>query len=426
MLKSLKECCEGVDLKDIDDLKEVESTQFYQKVIEIFPNIELICNQGKQKHIIEFTRTLKHIFRTFKIYYLLIDDKFSHETLSKEAEHKICKKAKEVNLLNKNLIPLILIYHDLGRFIHKRDHPYQSYKLITENRLLKPYELTPQDELLIKKVIQYHLLFATIYTGESTFYGAYSLLNDIELIELFSKNDYCKSFIDLLEIFTFIDVLGYPYSQIYDHYLKYYNEINLMLNEILERWENREEALNIAFDLSVNWINWRLAGALRIFQFVETEPELTVDFYFQKIEHSINASENSILKNMNLEQIKSKFLKPSCKIQLKYAIVFLMILAFGKFSRSKLSETTLISDKLILFWISLSQKIDKSISTTDMYLWNVYIIGIKNWFGLNQIQLNKLTGNFIQNVIAAASFEFQEEKKEYNLYLDFNELNNLG
>ncbi len=425
MFECIKDCCEKVDLKAIDDLKDIEGTEFYQKVIKAFPNIEKICNQGKQKDIIEFVRTLKHIFRTFKTYYLMIENKFTHETLSKDIEYNICKKAKDVNSCNENLMPLILIYHDLGRFIQKRDHPYQSYKLIIENGLLKPYELYPQENLLITKVIQYHLLFATIYTGESTFYGVYSLLNDTDLFKLFSKNKFSKSFIDLLEIFTFIDILGYPYSQIYDHYLKYYDEINLILNNVFESWENRDEALKLAFDYSVKWINWRLAGALRIFQFVETEPTLTVEFYYDKIKESIRNSKNVLLEKMNWDKIKEIYLKPTCKVQLKYALGFLMILAFGKFSRSKLNVKDEISDRLILFWIFLSQEMQKRVPNTDIYLWNVYIVGIKNWFGLNQNQLSRLTEEYIQKVIHAASFEFQEDKLEYNLSLDFKDLNSL-
>ncbi|MFW9950842.1 MAG: HD domain-containing protein, partial [Candidatus Thorarchaeota archaeon] len=381
-----------------------------------------LCNQGKQKDALEFNRTLKHILRSFKIFFLLIEDNFSHETLSEQAEAKIAEKTKRVDKLNKNLLPLILLYHDLGRFVKKRDHPSQSYKLLSENDLLEPYGLNQQDILLVKKIIQYHLFFATIYTGESTFYGIYSLLNDKELMEMFSEGNYHERFIDLLEIFTFIDVLGYPYSQIYDHYIKYYNEINLKLKTILSLGNNIEKALTLAYDYSLSWINWRLAGALRIFQFVETEPDLTVEFYFQKLEESILKSSHPLLKHLDLKKINQEFLKPSCKVQLKYALGFLMILAVGRFSRSKLSEKTEISDKLLLFWIFLSNKIKQIVSERDNYLWNVYIIGIKNWFDLNQTQLSAITEQFIQKTINSATFEFIQEKEEYSLLLNFEEL----
>ena len=425
MFELLKNCCRKVDLKTIDDLNDVESTEFFQILIEQSPPITAICNHGKQKDGLEFTRTLKHIFRTLKIYFLLIEDKFSHETLSIETELKISEKVKRVDNVNKNLLILILLYHDLGRFVQKRDHPYQSYKLLSENNLLEPYSLNQQETVLIKKIIQYHLLLAAIYTGESTFYGIYSLLNDRELIEMFSTRDY-ERFVDLLEIFTFIDILGYPYSQIYDHYLKYYTEINTKLKLILKHWRNKEEALKLAYEYSLNWIKWRLAGALRIFQFVETEPELTPELYFQKLEDSILKSTHPLLQQRNLNMVIEEFLKPSCKVQLKYALGFLMILAFGRFSRSKLNIKTDISEKLILFWIRLSIKLKKLIMNTDSYLWNVYIYGIQNWLGLSHSQLNNITDDFINRTIASASVEFDQEKKVYNLSLNFEELNILS
>ena len=67
------------------------------------------------------------------------------------------------------------MYHDIGRFIDKKDHPYASYLIITQKKLFKMFELSKIEKQLIIKVIQYHLLFATIYTGESTFYGTFSL-----------------------------------------------------------------------------------------------------------------------------------------------------------------------------------------------------------------------------------------------------------
>jgi hypothetical protein len=425
MFEFLRECCQKVDLKTIDTLKDDEVIALFQIIIEHFLNIEKICIQGKKKDTLEYIRTLKHIFRTFKIYYLLLENEFTHETLSETAQFKIATKTKQVDQNNNNLLPLILLYHDLGRFIQKRDHPYQSYKLLSENHLLEPYDLNQQEKVLIKKIIQYHLLFATIYTGESTFYGIYSLLNDRELIEMFSTGDY-ERFVDLLEIFTFIDILGYPYSQIYDHYLKYYTEINTKFKLILKHWRNKEEALKLTYEYSLNWIKWRLAGALRIFQFVETEPELTPELYFQKLENSIVKSTHPLLQQRNLDIVIEEFLKPSCKVQLKYALGFLMILAFGRFSRSKLNIKTDISEKLILFWIRLSIKLNQLIIDTDTSLWNVYIYGIQNWLGLSHSQLNNITDDFIKRTMASATVEFDQEKKEYNLSLNFEELNVLS
>ena len=84
--------------------------------------------------------------------------------------------------------------------------------LIIEKKLLDLYDLSDMDKLLISKVIQYHLLFAAIYTGESTFYGTYSLLNDGEFIKLIPYENHINFFVDFLEIFTYIDIITFIFK----------------------------------------------------------------------------------------------------------------------------------------------------------------------------------------------------------------------
>ena len=159
------------------------------------------------------------------------------------------------------------MYHDIGRYIDNKQHPYHSYHLVSKMKLLDPFELSEVDKLLIQEIIHYHLLIATIYTGESTFYGIYSLFNDSEFNKLLSNEATLDKFIDLLEVFTYIDILGYYYTKIFDHYIKYYEEINSKLKEILSLWPNKDLVLNKAKDYSHEWLDWRLAGAQQIGKF---------------------------------------------------------------------------------------------------------------------------------------------------------------
>ena len=135
-------------------------------------------------------------FRSIKIFLQLLNNSFSYEGFSKKTSLKISNKLKRIHKLDTTIIPLILIYHDIGNFIRKRDYPQQSYILISGNNLLAPYNLSNNDRLLIEKVIQYHILFATIYTGESTYYGTYSILNDSSLSKLVSDQIYLDLFIE--------------------------------------------------------------------------------------------------------------------------------------------------------------------------------------------------------------------------------------
>jgi hypothetical protein len=422
MISELKETFNKTKLEWIDSTEDLTKSKQYRNFMELFPNLKSIFKLGLENDKNEFHRTLKHIFRVFKVFFQLKDRTFIHETLSPESIQAISEKI--INQLRENeiILPLILVYHDIGRFFDRRNHPYQSYKILSESNLLGSYNLSKDEQLLIKKIIQYHLLHATIYTGESTFYGVYALLNDEEFIPIISKKKYRDLFINLLEIFTFIDILGYNYAQIYDHYVDYYNEINCILKEILDCWPDKDLVLKRAYIYSQDWLEWRIAGALRIFQFVETKPYLTKEFYFTKLKESIKETENNFISKLNWEILKREYLTHSYKIQIKYGLAFLMILAFGNFQRMGLKIETGISYKLVLFWSLLSNEINSRTINNQNYLWNVYLVGMPHWSQIDKSFINKLNDHTIELIIKNSSHEFLNERMEYNLYLDLKQI----
>ena len=422
MINKLAEIFNKIELEWIDSSEDLTNSKQYHNFMDCFPNLKSIFKLGSKESETEFNRTLKHIFRVFKVFFQLKDGTFIHETLSSKSIQLI--SAKFINKLceNENVLPLILIYHDIGRFFDRKNHPYHSYQLISERKLLDSYDISEDKQLLIKKIIQYHLLFATIYTGESTFYGIYTLLNDEEFIPIFSKKKNRELFINLLEIFTFIDILGYNYAKIYDHYVDYYGEINLILKDILNCWPDKELILKRAYTYSQEWLEWRIAGALRIFQFVETKPHLTKEFYFNKLKESNKGTNNELISKLNWEILKSQYLIHSYKIQIKYGLPFLMILAFGNFQRMGLKIDTGISYKLILFWTLLSKEIESRTKDNKKYLWNVSLVGMPHWSKIDKMFINKLNDNTIELIIQNSSQEFLKERKEYNLYLNLKQI----
>jgi len=426
MINSLAHLFNNLELSWIDSSKkDLKDSKEYQELLSIFPNLQQVFQQGQIEDDFEFRRTIQHVFRVFKVYFLIKNNIHFHDTLSSDILLMISEKIEAINQLNELIIPLILMYHDIGRLFNKRNHPHESYVLILEQNLLDSYGLSEIEKLLISKVIQYHLLFATIYTGESTFFGIYSLLHDKEFINLNSHEDFNNKFIDLLEIFTWIDILGYSYARLYDHYSKYYDEINFKLKHILNLYPDKNKALKSALDYSQEWIEWRIAGGLRIFQFVDTQPYLTTEFYYDKLKESLMECNLDLINGMDWEMIKKQFLIHSCKIQVKYALGFLMLLAFGDFSRSRITEDKKISSNLMLFWILISKEIAvRSKESDDSYLWNIYLLGLPNWFKLNKSRKNKLEFSKIESIIANSTQEFDEERKEFNLYLNFNEIFN--
>lgn len=424
MLDLLQKIFSNISLNEVDNSKELEQSHLYKNFIKSFPNLFEIFNRGKKRDTQEFERTIKHIFRSITIFLKILSNSFSYAGFSNQTIYKISKKIKRIQEYNSLIIPLILIYHDIGKFVRKRDHPQQSYILLTEKKLLSPFDLIEKEKILIQKVIQYHILFATIYTGESTYYGSYSLIHDSVLTQMVSDRKYLDLFVDLLEIFTFIDILGYSYSQIFDHYLIFYERINQNLKEIFRLLPNKEKALQKALQYSKEGIDWRIAGAMRIFQFVGTKPFLSEEFYYNVVKASLDSIpyKNFNLKRMEWESLKENILSQSCKIQIRYGLAFLMVLAFGSLHRASVKEDVKISHKLILFWMLLCRETkNRSIESTDG-LWNVYILGVHNWFALLGMNYLNIDEKLLSNVIRRADSFFDKEIREYTLNLDLSEL----
>ena len=422
MLDSLSKLFNDIELSWIDSTANIDESDELSNLLSIFPNLESIFHDFRDRNKDEFQRTIRHIFRSFKVFFLIINGEFSHETLSQESIIIIREKILNLHSQNRLTIPIILIYHDIGRFLDNKKHPHHSYHLISSKNLLAHFELSDIEKLLIKKVIHYHLLIATVYTGESTFYGIYSLLNDQEFIKLLSREKAISRFIDILEIFTYIDILGYFYTKIYDHYIKYYDEISSKLKILLNLWPDKELALKKAKSYSQEWLEWRLAGALRIFQFVLTKPHLTPAFYYNKLKESIKNVDNEFISNLNWELIQKKYLSHSYKIQMRYSLALLMILAFGSFKRMGLKINTGISYRLILFWTLLSKEVITRSRNNELSPWNVYFEGFPHWSKIDKSIINILTDDVIEAIIYNAKHEYDKDKKEFSLSLDFTQV----
>ncbi|MFX0021068.1 MAG: hypothetical protein ACFE9S_01995 [Candidatus Hermodarchaeota archaeon] len=424
MLKSLDKLFKNIELSWIDSVINIDNSDEYISLISVFPNLKRILQDAQQKNREELRRTIRHIFRSYKIFFLIINGEFFHETLSEDSILKIREKVLNQHLKNEKLIPIILMYHDIGRYIDNKKHPYQSYNLISSLDLLEPFELSEIDKLLIKKIIQYHLLIATIYTGESTYYGIFSLFKDPELIKLLTYKNLINDFIDYLEVFTYIDILGYYYTKIFDHYIKYYKEISSKLKTIFNYYPSKDLALKKAKEYSQDWLEWRLAGALRIFQFVETKPHLTKEFYYKKLKESIKDSKIQLFSNYEWDQLKNEYLDYSYKIQMRYSLALLMILAFGNFQRMGLKINTGVSYKLILFWTLLSKEVKYRSINHPNALWNVFLEGMPHWSQIDNNFIEKITDKKIELIIQNANHEFDDDIDEFTLHLDLTQVSN--
>ena len=92
MIKSLHKLFENIELEWIDSYNEITDSEQYFQLISIFSNLKNIFQEGSEKDKEEFQRTIRHIFRLFKIYFLILDGEFFHDTLSHHSINIIREK----------------------------------------------------------------------------------------------------------------------------------------------------------------------------------------------------------------------------------------------------------------------------------------------------------------------------------------------
>ncbi|MFW9939339.1 MAG: hypothetical protein ACFFD5_16980, partial [Candidatus Thorarchaeota archaeon] len=120
MLNSLKNLFNNIELSWIDSIENIDNTDEFKSLLLIFPNLKPIFQEAREKNIEEFQRTIRHIFRSYKIFFLIISGNFSHETLSPGSITIIQEKVLTLHSQNEIIIPILLMYHDIGRYIDNK------------------------------------------------------------------------------------------------------------------------------------------------------------------------------------------------------------------------------------------------------------------------------------------------------------------
>ncbi|MFW9772611.1 MAG: hypothetical protein ACFFEO_10690, partial [Candidatus Thorarchaeota archaeon] len=317
----------------------------------------------------------------------------------------------------------LLLFHDIGRPFNREWHTFESANLIKQNGLLVKLQLSLNQQLILYGAIKYHLLPGTIFTGESSYYGTISILNDIELEELWQSEEETHIFFQTLTAFTIIDILGYDYSRIFDHYFDYYEIIRQNLFEIfhktraLEMEERRFKAFKDLSNLDIQNLKWRVSCALRIFQFVKTKPELTEEFYYSKIEDGLKEIGNT------WENFASSLQNRDIVIQFKYALPALMILASFSFKREPIKNNQKVDENLFQFWQTCCNKVlcyHNKAQNNDIEipkLWNFTFKLPRGWF------YQKDYINFIRSekfIIALQKINPKYDSKFDNYFVNFS------
>jgi len=327
----------------------------------------------------ETLRTVRHIFRSLWVYYAMMNNKFEVDIKSENLS-LLKNTLNKIYQYNSEIFPLLLLFHDIGRPFNKEWHTFESANIIKHNNLLSKFQLSLKQQLILYGAIKYHLLPGTIYTGESSYYGAISVFNDKDLEILWESTEDISIFFHILNAFTLVDIWGYDYSKIYDHYFRYYDKIRLNISEIFNKtksfkFEERNFALFYALsNLDKNNLKWRVSCALRIFQFIKTSPDLTIDLYYSKVDEALaEIGINWITFAKSLEDKHTV-------IQFKYSLPLVMLLASGSFKREPINNEDKIDPKLFYFWQNCCEKVSFLKNNKIPRAWN-FIFGLPiGWF----------------------------------------------
>ncbi len=85
MIESLAQIFDTLDLTWIDSSKDILTSQAYTDLQSIFPNLKGIFQEGEINDKDEYLRTIRHVIRALKVFFLLKNGNFVHDSLSQNS-----------------------------------------------------------------------------------------------------------------------------------------------------------------------------------------------------------------------------------------------------------------------------------------------------------------------------------------------------
>jgi hypothetical protein len=384
-------------------------------ISKLIPQWVDIIEKGLEANKAEAYRTLRHIFRSLWIYFAILNENFDIN-IKKEYLNSFKRNLQKIFQFDADFFPLILLYHDIGRPFNREWHTLESAKILQEYNLLKQTQLSIIQKKILYGIIKYHLLPGTIFTGESSYYGASALFNDDVLYPLWQNDNDIDIFFQSIIAFTIIDIWGYDYSKIYDHYFPFYAQMCEKLSGSFSKikFKDTQEGIKLLYqDLSnidKGNLKWRVACALRSFQFINTTPLLTKEFYFEKIDEALHSI------GLTWDYFETSLGDNHVSMQFQYALPIMMVLAAGEFKRTRFSNNDMIRPDLFKFWQSCSQIITSYdndptfLTKTPPLIWNFTFELPQGWF-IEPNYLNLIKSETFFEMIRKTSPKFNSEMK---------------
>jgi len=398
-----------------DPVKELSS---------LFPKWYFLLENAKKTDKDETIRTLRHTLHTLQVYFLIKNNEFENN-VDKQKLKSLKTHLDDFYEFHPLYFPLILLYHDIGRPFNRTWHTVKSKEIITRLNLLEQYNLPKYTEKLILIAIKHHLLVGTIFTGESSYFGSFMLYSELRNGKKNMNNQQIQLLFRTMKCFTLIDIWGYDYAKIYNHYFSYYNEICENLIEIFQnslRYQDetsqKEYLQHALFRLDNQNLKWRIACSLRIFQFITLKPYLTNEFYFSKVEDGLA----NIGSNWNEFQQILKENHP--RIQFKYALPLMMILSTKEFSREPIDDSFKIQSEIFSFWRKCTEIVERKISSISNSRFSLFYIVFdfpRHWF-FNSEYRSKIRTHLIETLSNAKSY-FNETLSGHIITISLKDIN---
>ena len=375
---------QGISLEWLSQKRDsIQSTPELQRLIELFPPLEKTFQNWEESDQGEFLRTIRHTFQAQAAYNHVCAESFPESGLEKEVIKKVKDLADQISFYSTAVMPIILWLHDIGRCEDKERHTEKSAEMISSLGLLKNKGLLKEEIILIQKVIQYHLLIGTLYTGESSYLSFYPLMKDDEFKIMLQDHSLISRFLDSLTLFTIIDVWGYHINDISPTMIDNYLNIREEMEGIFSAENSTEEIKERLKERSRRHLDWRLMGYMMAFSKIGKKPHLTRPFYMDMILNGYEKYRERERIPLEWDAFKDRYLNKIDQVQFKYGLGVLIPLSYGGTGKKMhLTEDTQVNPNLFQLLVCINNRIQEEESSSQCVpeaIWNVVFKGYPFW-----------------------------------------------
>ena len=375
---------QGISMDWLHHNKEsIQSTPEFQRLIELFPPLRGSFQNWEENDQGEFLRTIIHTFQTQAAYNRVCSGSFPESGLDQGVIKKVQDLAVRVSSFSPIILPLIFWLHDIGRSEDKQRHNEKSAEMISSLKLLDNRGLLGEEIILIRKVVQYHLLIGTLYTGESSYLSFYPLIQDEEFRPILQDPLSITRFLDSLTLFTIIDVWGYHINDISSIMIDNYRDIRKEMESVFSDSNNLEAIKTGLQERSRRHMDWRLMGYMMAFSKIGKRPHLTLDFYMDVILKGFKEYKEKEQLHLDWDEFKDRCLHRIDQVQFKYGLGVLIPLGYGGTGRKMhLKDDTLVSPNLFHLLVCINNRIEveeKDPHCIQDSVWNVVFRGYPPW-----------------------------------------------